>query len=64
MAHENARGVTGQVELAEQELHNRLAEMGPAFQQFNQWGEGCLGLTQKGKIGGYEQRCQDNCDGI
>lgn len=36
VAHENARGVTGQVELAEQELHHRLAEMGPAFQQFHQ----------------------------
>lgn len=36
VTHENTRGVAGQVELAEQEFHCRLAEMGSTFQQLNQ----------------------------
>lgn len=52
VAHEDTRGVAGQVELAQQELHGRLAEVRPALQQFDQGGEGCLGREEKPVIDG------------
>lgn len=48
VAHKNARGVAGQVELAEQELHGWLAEMGSTLQHLNQRGEGRLGKQKAG----------------
>ena len=42
VAHEDARGVAGKVELAEQEFNRWLAEMGSTFQELDQRGEGRL----------------------
>ena len=43
VAHQGPRLVVGRLQLAQQELHGRLAEVGPALQQAHQRGERSLG---------------------
>ena len=50
VAHQGPRLVVGRLQLAQQELHGRLAEVGPALQQAHQRGERSLGGGERERL--------------